>query len=520
MALQERYAPGDWRTMLADRLDPPRVDHGNDQFPTPGALERHIDPKGWHYPHLDLIDDHLLRLERRELDTRGLMIFMQPRAGKSRRCSRVFPTWYLRRHPEHQIVLGTYGLALGAGHSRWVRNTIRTRPNLGLRLSSDSQRVDEWQLAGHEGGMKAIGVGGGITGRGANLLVLDDPVKNREEAESQVMRDKTWNWWTDDLSTRLTKSDDLEPVVLLMMTRWHEDDLAGRLLMNEPHNWTVLTLPALAEAGDPLGRQVDEVLMADRYGDDWMAEQRSRLGSYSFSALYQQRPAPAEGAFFRRPFKYWQADEDDAGNPLWLLDTERVNPEHCWRFATVDLAASIKTSADWTVMSTWAVTPNRDLILLDRVRRRLEERNHFGVVKEQAEKHRLTFVGVESRMFGTTLVYEMGRWAKVPVRELVADVDKLTRAIPAQARLEAGRVWWPQGVSWLEEWESELLSFPNGVHDDQVDTFSYAALLLAQGRKGRVPAVPLDMSPEARVARHIEAKVKDRKRRRTRAVGG
>lgn len=463
--------------IAADEIDPPDVDTDTDPFPTPGALDRHLNRAAWDYPHLDLIDEHLVRLIDGQLGTRGLMVFTQPRAGKSRRCSRVFPLWYLRRRPTHRLAVGTYGQALGNSHSRWIRNTIDRNPSLGLRLAGDSKAVDDWELAHSEGGLVARGIGAGITGRGANGIVIDDPVKNREEAESQTMRDKTWDWWTDDLSTRLTKTDELEPWVLLMMTRWHEDDLAGRLLSREPEHWTVLTLPALAENNDPLGRRPGETLMPDRYGDEWMAEQKARLGIYSFGALYQQRPSPAEGSLFHRSnFRYWHREVTDQGE-RWVVNGRPVHPDDCWRFATADTASSTKTSADWSVVSAWAVTPDSELLLLDRARQRMGESELLPFVRAVAERNRCAWVGVEATFGTTTLAYEMGV-AGITLVRLKADTDKITRSIPAQVRSEQHRVYWPAGAGWLDEWESELLAFPNGAHDDQVDTFSYAALRL------------------------------------------
>lgn len=502
--------------VASDLLDPPTFDTANDPYPTPGALERRLNPAAWDYPHLDLIDDHLVRLENGTLGTRGLMILLQPRAGKSKRCARCFPLWYLRRHPTHGIALGTYAEALGAKHSRWVRNTIARNPELGLTLAGDSKAADDWELT-TGGGMIARGVGGGLTGHGGGGVVIDDPVKNREEAESPVMRDRTWDWWTDDVSTRLTRIDDVDPWALLIMTSWHEDDLRGRLLAREPEHWTVLSIPALAEENDPLGRDVGQVLMPDRYGPGWIAEQQKRLGSYSFSALYQQRPSPAEGGLFKRhDFRYWSATTDVDGSDVWRIGDRFVKPSECWRFATVDLAISTKTSADWTVVSTWAVTHDGELLLLDRRRARVGEAQHWSLVRDQRDKWGLRYVGVESRQFGTKLVYEMGR-SRLDVRELKADVDKFTRALPAQVRLENHHVWWPspamEGYGWVtEEWEPELLAFPSGAHDDQVDTFAYACGQLAIGRRGPRPSKPEPATPDEKLWASVAARRKTHRR--------
>jgi predicted phage terminase large subunit-like protein len=490
---------------LADLLSPHVVDAGTDPYSCPGDLEVALNPAAWRYPHLARIDEHLVSLEQRTLGTRGLMVFMQPRAGKSQRCSRVFPTWYLRRHPDHRIILGTYGKTLGEKHSRWVRNTITARPELGLRLALDSRRVDDWQLADTEGGLRTAGVGGAVTGMGADLLIIDDPVKNREQAESQVYRDKTWDWWTDDLSTRFMSGG----VALLMMTRWHEDDLAGRLLAEEPEHWTVLTLPAIAEEHDALDRELGETLMPDRYGDEWMAEQQRRLGSYSFGALYQQRPSPAGGSLFKRAdFRYWEPVVDESDKVLWKVGDQMVTPADCWRFATVDTASSTKTSADWTVVSCWAVTPNSDLVLLDRVRQRMEEGALLDFIRTAADRSACRWIGLESTFATTTLGYEMGT-AGLKVVPLKADTDKITRSIPAQVRTEQHRVYFPSGASWLDEWEHELLAFPNGTHDDQVDTFSYAALRLdVRGPKAKAAT---DDSPQARIRRQLDERRRARR---------
>lgn len=483
-------------------------DPNDDPYPTPGSLERAIRPGAWRYPHLDLLDRYLLNLVDGTLGTRGLMVYMQPRAGKSDRCSRAFPLWYLRRRRTHRLVLGTYGQDLGEKHSRWIRNTIESRPDLGLHLASDSKAVGDWELT-TGGGLIARGVGGGVTGRGGQGVVIDDPVKNREEAESQTMRDKAWDWWTDDLSTRLTVVDDCVPWVLLMMTRWHEDDLGGRLEATEPEHWTVLRLPAIAETDDPLGRPPGGLLMPDRYGEAWIAEQRTRLGTYAFEALYQQRPSPAEGSLFRKAnFRYW-SPVDAAEGPLWKVGDRYVRPRECWRFVTVDLAASTKTSADWTVAAVWAVTVDGDLLLLDRERQRITEGDHWPMVRRLAERWGTEFVGVESRMFGTRLVWDAG-YAGMPIRELKADADKITRAIPASVRTEQGRAWFPEGAAWLDEWEQELLAFPNGAHDDQVDVFAYAALELARGRAD--PAAAKPATPDERFHAHLQRRAKQMRR--------
>lgn len=491
--------------LLADLFDPkPNTTH-----PAPFDLANactygdELNP-----PHLELLDRKLVDLAEGRI--RRLLVTMPPRHGKSQRCSKWFPSWYLSRFPDRKVILASYGADFAAEWGAEVR-AVLTEHDLGVNLRQDSKAKDHWKIQGHEGGMVTAGVGGPITGRGAHLLIIDDPVKNRDEAQSDVYRERTWKWYTATASTRLQRDGETRGGVLLIQTRWHESDLAGRLLEHEGDRWDVLNLPALAEAGDALGREVDEPLWPEMFDASDLAEIRHTLGSYDWTALYQQRPSPAEGAFFKRPFRYWSIQDLPNGKFTYKLGDRYFEPKECWRFITVDLAASVKTSADFTVVATWAVTYDGDLLLLDRSRQRIEEGQHFALLQQHLERWKPQYVGVESRMFGTALVYEMGRRG-IPVRELKADTDKFTRAIPAQVRCENGTAWFPADAPWLEEWEHELLSFPNGTHDDQVDVFAYAARELAYG-KGMGWKRP-KLEPETPQER-IRAQL-DRQRRRDR----
>jgi predicted phage terminase large subunit-like protein len=207
---------------------------------------------------------------------------------------------------------------------------------------------------------------------------------------------------------------------------------------------------------------------------DWKKIRRD-VGEYVFAALYQQRPSPAEGNMFKRLWwRYWTtAPQLGMTSPRINLGTRTVLLGDCWRFATVDLAASAKTSADWTVISAWALTPDRDLILLDRVRARVGEAEHFASARPLVEQWQLDTLFIEKSQHGTTLVKEATN-AGVPISPLEADTDKVTRALPASAWCSNGRLWLPAGAWWLKTWVDEMAGFPNSAHDDQVDTLSYA----------------------------------------------
>ena len=259
---------------------------------------------------------HVLYLERLLVDAvegRGaarLIVTLPPRHAKSTVVSHYLPAWYLSRWPERQIVLASYEARFASRWGRRAREVVE-RMALGIRLRRDVTAADQWEtLAG--GGMTTAGVGGPITGYGAHLLVIDDPVKNAEEARSAVFREKVWDWWLSTASTRL------EPgaVVVLLMTRWHEDDLAGRLIRavrevdddDREEQWAVINLPAIACEDDPLGRAPGEALWPERFPLHRLERRRERLGSYWWSALYQQSPiAEGGGAFQRQWFRVVQA---------------------------------------------------------------------------------------------------------------------------------------------------------------------------------------------------------------------
>ena len=258
----------------------------------------------------------------------------------------------------------------------------------------------------------------------------------------------------------------------------NSDDLAGWLLASEPDRWRVISIPAVAEShDDPLGRLPGEAMASARGERDWKGI-REQVGEYVWAALYQQRPAPAEGGLFRREaWRYWTPAGGYAGT-LMDLSGKHADWRDCWRFLTVDLAASTKTSADWTVASAWALTGDRDLVLLDRVRVHAAPGEHWTLVRGLCDRWRIVDVGVESSMASTTLVRDATN-AGIGVFALTPETDKLTRALPAAARVDAGKVYLPAGAPWLATWLDEAVAFPNATHDDQVDTLSYAVNVAA-----------------------------------------
>jgi predicted phage terminase large subunit-like protein len=442
---------------------------------TPALFAQYCSRFKWvAYDYLLMLSDELIKVARGE--TKHLMIFMPPRHGKSELTSKYFPAWFLGHFPDKRVMLTSYEADFAASWGYKARNILDENGHLfGLKVSGASAARNRWDIEGHDGGMVTAGVGGPITGRGAHLLIIDDPVKNAEDANSKTMRDKAAEWYKSTAYTRLEPGG----AVIIIQTRWHEDDLSGRLLKEEPDKWKVISLPALAEENDPMGRTLGQPLSPHRYNIEALQEIKSTIGSYWFNSLYQQHPQPVEGAIFKRPhFKYCTLSDG-----LFDLGTKKVKYNDCRIFQTCDPAASTKTTADYFVLSTWAQTPDNDLILLDVLRTRLEGPDQIPLFKQQHRRWNPVFQAVEAVGIGKTL-YQMLVHEGLPVRELRADSDKVTRALPAAARMEAGAIYFMAGAPWLADFEQELLSFPTGAHDDQVDTLSYAVQMIVKKQIG------------------------------------
>jgi predicted phage terminase large subunit-like protein len=453
-------------------------------------MAQELDPATVQTPALDLIDRELVNVA--DGTTHRLMVFTPPQVGKSTRVSRRYPAWLLSQDPTLRIVLVSYELEKAVRWGRDIKLDVQMHPELGIELRPDSKAAGRWHTR-QGGGIYCVGIGGALTGQPADFLLVDDPVKDRQAAESVTKRQHAWDWWENVGQTRLSPRGR----VVVVQTRWHKADLAGRLLETEPERWRVVSLPAIAEdPADPLGRPVGMELAGGQPREPgYYAELRDRLSPYVWRSLYQQRPTDPTGSIFLRDrWKYWQWQ-----NWPYLLDLSGVTLDlrDTWRFITADLAASTRTSADWTVAAAWALTLNRELVCLGRVRARAAQENHWDLIRPLATEWNARDVGVESTMMGTTLVRSAVRAGLAPF-DLHADKDKTTRAIPYSHMQREGRVWLPASADWLDEWVGEHADFPTGVHDDQVDVGAYAVRQAIGGwNPGGSPATP----PERRVDR-------------------
>jgi predicted phage terminase large subunit-like protein len=404
-----------------------------------------------------------------------LMLFMPPRHGKSTLASVAFPAWHLGRHPHHEFISCSYSGSLAMNFSRKVRQVLREPVYKNIfektRLDKDSQSVESWNT-NQGGGYVAAGVGGGITGKGAHVLLIDDPIKNREDAESDNNRDATWDWYTSTAYTRLAPGGG----VLVILTRWHDDDLAGRLLRfaeEGADQWEVVKYPAIAEHDEEF-RQEGDPLHEERYDLTALDQIRKAIGPRDWTALYQQNPVSDEGDYFSRDMvRYYEEGE---------VDYDKLRYYCAW-----DLAIGQRDRNDYSVGIVVGVDEYDQLFVVDVVRGKYDGFELVERILDLYEQWRPGIVGIEKGHIEMAL----GPFLEKRTRERrlneayfkdlkVGRRDKEARARAIQGRMQQGMVYLPKNAVWTGPLVAELLRFPNGTHDDQVDALAWIGLMMTE----------------------------------------
>ncbi|MBD9674956.1 phage terminase large subunit [Pseudomonas sp. PDM21] len=422
-----------------------------------------------------------------------LILCVQPRVGKSELVSRKFGPWAVGRNPYRQVVTASYAddLALDFGREvRWLMKSAfyhQVFPGVALRKgNASSDRIQT--MAG--GVQNFTGVGGGLTGKGADFLLIDDPIKDAEEAKSKTIRDRTWNWF---IQVAMTRVMGIGGAVVICMTRWHEDDLVGRLTnprnpyynAEEAAKWRVVNIPAFAEANDPLGREPGEILWPERTPRAFLESMR-KLDPAAFAALFMGRPAPPEGNLFKRAhIRPYQAHE---------------LPKHLRLYAASDHAISEAAKRDPTCMGVVGVDKDDVIWLLpDLVWRQMASDTQVEAMLDLMERHRPLLWTAErghiSLSIGPFLRKRM-REEKVfvTIDERVPSKDKPTRAQAIAGRMAMGMVRFPAFAPWYADAVDQLLAFPNATHDDFVDFISLIGLSLDTLHKADT-SKPADRAP-------------------------
>lgn len=453
-------------------------------------------------PHISLLSERIAQAVQ-DVEhgvSRYLAISMPPRSGKSTLTSLYSPLWMLRRHPEWPVVMTSYDPGLTVGWARQIRRFIESNPSLGIALAPDGGAGGQW-VTEEDGGMYSVGIGGALTGRGARVLVVDDPVSDFGAAHSPRIRQNLWDWWLSVAQTRL------EPphLVLVVMTRWHEDDFVGRLFSHEyegdPLDWEQVVLPAIADQpDDPLGREVGEPLyspLLHETREEALARWdsiKSQVGTYVFEAMYQQHPSPAKGAIFDVGWwRYWTTDPGRATEDGRIRFLDPNDLAHGNWLDSWDAAFKGGDSGSWVVGQRWVQDQaNRYLVGQRRGRwsftQTIQEMEAWcdPYSPYGAHVHRRL---IEDKANGPAIIDTLRE--KIPgLTPVNPNTSKEARARAVTPEVESGNVYLPHpsdpGNEWVMDLLSELRNFPHDLYDDQVDALTQALMYLRSPGRGQV----------------------------------
>lgn len=397
-----------------------------------------------------------------------LIVTMPPRHSKSLHVSENLPAWYLGTHPDERVIAASHTAQLAYTFSRRVRNKIANDryPFPGVKIAGDKGAVQAWDIEGHLGGYYAVGVGGSPTGSGGNLIIIDDPIRSQADADSETVREALWEWYTGTLRTRLEPGGS----IILTATRWHDDDLTGRLLAAQAtggEHWRHVHMPAINDAGDALWPQ--------RWSLETLAATRTAVGSRVWGSQYQGDPIPSEGGMFKR--QWWQRYTE-------LPELHKIE-------LTMDSAFKEGVENDYSVIACWGDDGNGGHYLVNVWRERVGFPDLLKMAHTAHEWTRDTFdtfrvpLVIEDKASGQSAIQMLKKplpqmdGTILPALPVVAfpvksTENKIARAEGVTPLVEGGRVFLPERAPWLDEWLKEHERFPLGAHDDQVDTTSMA----------------------------------------------
>ncbi len=476
------------------------------------------------YPQFELapfqeeLVDVLDKLENGTLGTRRLLITMPPRHGKSWLASTLFPVYYLAKKPNRNVLATSYNQDLAKTFGRQTRDHAR-EPVIGQAfsdfvLSEESRAVDDWRTT-LGGTYYATGIGGSTTGRAATCLLVDDPIKAREEADSATQRNKTWSYYVSALTTRKQpEPDGTAPIEIVILTRWHPDDVAGRLMETDDWRegeWHHVNFPAIRKVAKNVKRSVAELAEDDprfipqgelskvspskrHYFDEreealWPErfpveelKKRERLDPREFASLYQQSPFIKGGNLLKD--SWWQYDDD--------------KPDCTQIIIAADTAFKKTEQADYSVLMVMGIDRGGDIHILDVVRNKYdfpELKRICTQVNARWRGHGLRGLYVEDKASGQSLIQELRNQSGVSVLPYKVVADKVARLNAVTPLIEGGRVYIPRTASWVDDFLMECQAFPNGKNDDQVDALSMGLDVLSRigGAVSELLSGPIDM---------------------------
>lgn len=418
--------------------------------------------------HHQLIIDKLEAVERGEI--KRLMLFLPPGSAKSTYASILFPAWYMGKNAAKSLIGASHSGELAERFGRRVRNIVTQQEFSNVfdaTISADSAAAGRWETTALSE-YYAVGVGGSVTGRRADLGIIDDPVKSREEADSETQRNKVWEWYKADFYTRLKPNAS----IILIMTRWHDDDLAGRLLADANQGgeqWDILSIPMEAENNDPLERDEGELLWPEWFTQDMV--QQAKRDARNWLALYQQKPRPDTGGEFMKDWVQYYRTKPTKGN----------------KYILVDPASEKKKTSDYTAIFVLLLGADNNIYVIDMIRDRLNLTERADLLFKLHKEHNPLDVAYEKYGMQTDIEHIKDRQERENYRFHIREVggaqpknDRIRRMIPL---FEAKRIYLPETLhktqhngelrNLVDDFiEQEYLAFPVGKHDDMMDCLS------------------------------------------------
>lgn len=403
----------------------------------------------WGLAYLIYMREYLERIAKGE--KLKVMFFLPPQHGKSTQNTIHFGAYYLLKNPKKNIILGAYNSDFASDFSIEIRQLVSKYKKLYV------EKANRWKITGG-GGLRSGGVGSGITGFPADLIIIDDPIKTAEDAYSVTYRNRMWNWW----STVITSRMHVNTSCIFTMTRWHMDDLAARIMERED-GWDIVSIPAISQEGDVLGRDPNQALWKDKFPLEFLLEKK-KAEPGAFEALYQQNPVAAEGSIIKRAEIHYY--EGDPGRYDYVLQS--------W-----DTAFKDKEQNDYSALTTWGCIENK-IYLLDAFRGKLEYPDLKTTFMQYADKWKPELIVVEDKASGQSIIQDLKRTSPYPLFSQTPNGDKLVRCHTIKDKIRAGLVLFPKEKEWMVDYVNELCSFPAGKHDDWVDSTTQALIYLNQ----------------------------------------
>lgn len=439
---------------------------------SPALTAVHLSRGRWlPYDHLKYISNEIIQMEEHPI---FLIINFPPRHGKSELISHWTPVWFLKRYPYKHIILASYESSFAAEWGGIAKNSIEeNKEELDIELTRDTKAKAHWKIQGYGGGMLATGISGPITGRGGDIIIIDDPIKGAAEANSPTYREALWTWYRANCRTRLQPGGS----IIILMTRWHEDDLVGRLLSPDYRSenpeiadpWKVINLPALATEDDLLGRDPGDPLCPQMFDLSMLRTLRESIGPYWWDAEYMGNPRKEGGTIFKE--SWFQ----------FITDNEIKNEQIRRTIQFWDTAFTEKTRNSRSACVTIAETKNK-YIILDVYAQHIDYPKLIQVAPAKYEQYGVDRVLVEDKATGIPLVQQMKRDTRLPVKAIPAKDSKEVRAHSVSGVVEAERVYLRAGAPWVNEFLSEVCSFPTAVYDDITDAFVHGLRYLKPRR--------------------------------------